>query len=153
MESHISEALKSRKVIHFGYEFDYDNNAASKDPSPNRMPVVCEPIIERMLDARIFTERPDQLTVNIYEPGNGIPSHVDTHSAFGDTIASLSLLSGLFVSASSVNNNSRLFYLSVFWHLSARFDRCRDFVLAFHVMDSLDSRFLALGYNNKLLEQ
>lgn len=70
----------------------------SEQSSPNLIPLACQPIIDRMLEAGIFRERPDQLTVNIYEPGNGIPSHVDTHSAFSDTIASLSLLSGLFSS-------------------------------------------------------
>lgn len=34
---------------------------------------------------------PDQLTVNKYEPGHGIPPHVDTHSAFTYLIVSLSL--------------------------------------------------------------
>lgn len=37
--------------------------------------------------------QPDQITVNIYEPGQGIPPHVDTHSAFEEPIVSLSLLS------------------------------------------------------------
>jgi alkylated DNA repair protein alkB family protein 8 len=34
---------------------------------------------------------PDQLTVNQYAPGGGIPPHVDTHSAFEHSIASISL--------------------------------------------------------------
>lgn len=34
---------------------------------------------------------PDQLTVNKYLPGHGIPPHVDTHSAFEDILVSLSL--------------------------------------------------------------
>lgn len=101
---YLSETLKSRKVIHFGFEFNYDNNMASEQPSSNSMPLTCQPIIDRMLDVGIFREKPDQLTVNIYEPGNGIPSHVDTHSAFSDTIASLSLLSGLFIYLSLGNN-------------------------------------------------
>jgi len=33
----------------------------------------------------------NQLTINDYPPGSGIGSHVDTHSAFEDGIASLSL--------------------------------------------------------------
>ena len=33
----------------------------------------------------------DQCTVNEYQPGHGIASHVDTHSAFGSMLASLSL--------------------------------------------------------------
>lgn len=34
---------------------------------------------------------PDQLTVNRYGPGDGIPAHVDTHSPFTDIIVSISL--------------------------------------------------------------
>lgn len=37
----------------------------------------------------------DQITVNEYNKGDGIASHVDTHSAFGPVILSLSLLSGV----------------------------------------------------------
>ncbi len=34
---------------------------------------------------------PDQCTVNRYEPGHGIPPHIDTHSCCDGAIASLSL--------------------------------------------------------------
>ena len=34
---------------------------------------------------------PDQLTVNEYQLGQGIRRHVDTHSAFEESICSLSL--------------------------------------------------------------
>ena len=36
----------------------------------------------------------DQLTVNDYMPGQGIPPHVDTHSPFQEVFAALSLKSG-----------------------------------------------------------
>ncbi|VDO40736.1 unnamed protein product [Onchocerca flexuosa] len=103
------KTLKSRKVIHFGFEFNYDDNMACEHPSPNSIPSACQPIIDRMLDAGIFREKPDQVTVNIYEPGNGIPSHVDTHSAFSDTIASLSLLSDLVMEFRDFANTSTVY--------------------------------------------
>ena len=37
----------------------------------------------------------DQLTLNDYMPGQGIPPHVDTHSPFEEVFASLSLKSGV----------------------------------------------------------
>ena len=37
----------------------------------------------------------DQLTVNDYQPGQGIPPHVDTHSPFEEIFVSLSLKSGV----------------------------------------------------------
>ena len=36
----------------------------------------------------------DQLTVNDYMPGQGIPPHVDSHSPFQEVFAALSLKSG-----------------------------------------------------------
>uniref|UniRef100_A0A915Q5E1 tRNA (carboxymethyluridine(34)-5-O)-methyltransferase n=1 Tax=Setaria digitata TaxID=48799 RepID=A0A915Q5E1_9BILA len=103
------KVLKNRKVIHFGFEFNYDDNMASEQPSSNPIPDVCGPIIDRMVDARIFWEKPDQLTINIYEPGNGIPSHVDTHSAFSNTIASLSLLSDIVMEFRDFANTSTVY--------------------------------------------
>lgn len=42
-----------------------------------------------------FTGPPDQMTVNQYKPGQGISPHVDTHSAFGDGLLSLTLGAGV----------------------------------------------------------
>ncbi|KHN73841.1 Alkylated DNA repair protein alkB -like protein 8 [Toxocara canis] len=100
--------LKSRKVVHFGYKFNYDTNEADV-PAENAIPQSCSGIIDRMMRAGIFTERPDQLTVNIYEPGNGIPSHVDSHSPFGDTIVSLSLMSDLVMEFRDFANTSSVY--------------------------------------------
>ncbi|XP_041652260.1 alkylated DNA repair protein alkB homolog 8 [Cheilinus undulatus] len=86
------KALKHRKVKHFGFEFRYDNNNVDKDkPLPTGIPQECLPVLERCVSNRHINTKPDQLTVNQYESGQGIPPHVDTHSAFEDTILSLSL--------------------------------------------------------------
>ncbi|XP_061537513.1 alkylated DNA repair protein alkB homolog 8 isoform X2 [Phycodurus eques] len=55
------------------------------------LPEECQPVLERCMENRHTKYMPDQLTVNQYESGQGIPPHVDTHSAFEDTILSLSL--------------------------------------------------------------
>lgn len=91
--------LKHRRVKHFGYQFIYgENNVDATKPLNEKIPKECD-----ILWPRLKTEMaklglptwdwdvPDQLTVNIYEPGQGIPPHVDTHSAFLDPILSLSL--------------------------------------------------------------
>uniref|UniRef100_A0A3B4ADQ3 tRNA (carboxymethyluridine(34)-5-O)-methyltransferase n=1 Tax=Periophthalmus magnuspinnatus TaxID=409849 RepID=A0A3B4ADQ3_9GOBI len=86
------KALKHRKVKHYGYEFQYDNNNVDKDkPLPAGLPKECMPLLERCMKHGYISVMPDQLTVNQYESGQGIPPHVDTHSAFEDTIMSLSL--------------------------------------------------------------
>uniref|UniRef100_A0A1A8FR29 tRNA (carboxymethyluridine(34)-5-O)-methyltransferase n=4 Tax=Nothobranchius korthausae TaxID=1143690 RepID=A0A1A8FR29_9TELE len=86
------KALKHRRVKHYGFEFRYDNNNVDKDkPLPACLPGECLPVLERCLRDGHINLMPDQLTINQYESGQGIPPHVDTHSAFEDTILSLSL--------------------------------------------------------------
>ncbi|KAI4815854.1 hypothetical protein KUCAC02_005981 [Chaenocephalus aceratus] len=86
------KSLKHRRVKHYGFEFRYDNNNVDKDkPLPAGIPQECLPVLERCVKNQHIDIMPDQLTVNQYESGQGIPPHVDTHSAFEDTIMSLSL--------------------------------------------------------------
>lgn len=58
----------------------------------------------------------NQLTVNHYKPGEGIGAHVDTPSAFGDGLISISLGSGVVMEFRKVNtaaggNTKKLVYL------------------------------------------
>ncbi len=53
-------------------------------------PKAFQPVLERVVTAAGMLAA-DQLTVNEYTPGVGLSAHVDTHSAFADTMASLSL--------------------------------------------------------------
>ncbi|XP_073518296.1 tRNA (carboxymethyluridine(34)-5-O)-methyltransferase ALKBH8 isoform X5 [Phyllobates terribilis] len=86
------KSLKHRRVKHYGYEFRYDNNNVDKDqPLPEGLPAFCKTLLGRCLHQGLIKNIPDQLTINQYEPGQGIPPHIDTHSAFEDEITSLSL--------------------------------------------------------------
>ncbi|XP_067145740.1 alkylated DNA repair protein alkB homolog 8 isoform X3 [Apteryx mantelli] len=86
------KTLKHRRVKHFGYEFCYNSNNVDKDkPLPGGFPGICNLFLEKCLKRGYIKHKPDQLTVNQYEPGQGIPPHIDTHSAFEDEIISLSL--------------------------------------------------------------
>ncbi|XP_058145394.1 tRNA (carboxymethyluridine(34)-5-O)-methyltransferase ALKBH8 isoform X2 [Dasypus novemcinctus] len=88
----VQKSLKHRRVKHFGYEFRYDINNVDRDkPLIGGLPDVCDSILEKWLKEGYIKQKPDQLTVNQYEPGHGIPPHIDTHSAFEDEIISLSL--------------------------------------------------------------
>ncbi|KAK8389723.1 hypothetical protein O3P69_009013 [Scylla paramamosain] len=49
----------------------------------------------RIVDRGCMPSLPDQLTINRYLPGQGIPPHVDTHSSFTDELLSLSLGGGV----------------------------------------------------------
>ncbi|CAH1984659.1 unnamed protein product [Acanthoscelides obtectus] len=93
----VSNRMKNRQVRHFGYEFRYDNNNVDKDePLPEKIPKECNLLWNRLHESTQWKHFiPDQLTVNHYSPGQGIPHHVDTHSAFEDLIISLSLNSAV----------------------------------------------------------
>lgn len=90
------ERLKHRQVKHFGYQFLYGSNNVDIDsPLPDGIPAECDKLWPRLQERvpSLGAIQPEQLTMNRYAVGQGIPPHVDTHSAFTDEIISLSLLS------------------------------------------------------------
>ena len=90
-------SLKHRQVKHYGYEFSYVTNDIDPEaPLEDRIPDLCQTlVVQRALAAGHTDVEPDQLTVNRYLPGQGIPAHVDTHHCCTSTILSLSLGSGI----------------------------------------------------------
>ncbi|KAH9629067.1 hypothetical protein HF086_011330 [Spodoptera exigua] len=87
-----SNNLKNRLVKHYGYEFRYGSNDVDlNSPLIDKIPKECNILWKRLEEKGFNVGVPDQLTVNKYSPGQGIPSHVDKHSPFGGTILSLSL--------------------------------------------------------------
>ncbi|RVE52268.1 hypothetical protein evm_003058 [Chilo suppressalis] len=91
-----SSNLKNRLVKHYGYEFRYGSNDVDLDsPLPEKIPEEFNILWKRLRQHDWDLGKPDQLTVNKYSPGHGIPMHVDKHSPFGDTILSLSLGSSI----------------------------------------------------------
>ncbi|XP_068627775.1 alkylated DNA repair protein alkB homolog 8 [Battus philenor] len=88
----IDASLKNRQVRHFGYEFRYGSNDVDlSSPLPQKIPQECDILWTRLKKYGFAIDPPDQLTINKYAPGHGIPSHVDRHSPFGPMILSLSL--------------------------------------------------------------
>ena len=104
------QSLKHRRVRHFGYEFRYStNDVDSSQPLLNDpIPSLCDPLLQRLLTDERISNLPDQLTVNRYLPGQEIPPHVDTHSAFHDGIVSLSLGSGAVMDFKSLVNGKQV---------------------------------------------
>ena len=83
-----SSLMNKRAVVHFGRHFDYTSNSGSTQlKSP--IPELIQTIMKRI--SNITGENYDQITANCYEPGDGIPPHVDNPIAFGTSIVSLSL--------------------------------------------------------------
>ena len=105
-----------RSVQHYGYAFDYERNdvfdrmrthrdRADADDDLHMFPPILHPLIRRFRDLPSLSSMadhapadcsetafiPNQLTVNRYESGDGIPAHVDVHSSFTSFVLSLSL--------------------------------------------------------------
>ena len=77
-----------RRVQHYGYAFDYRTIEIDRTPR-NALPPPLDALRLRVRDALGFD--PTQLTVNEYEPGQGIKPHVDSSLSFGAHIVSLGL--------------------------------------------------------------
>lgn len=82
--------LKNRAVKHYGFAFNYETNQVDKNQTVEEMPIEVEQLLVKIKET-FKIDKPNQLTVTFYEPGQGIPLHVDTHSSFEDGIVSLSL--------------------------------------------------------------
>ncbi|TMW57169.1 hypothetical protein Poli38472_003094 [Pythium oligandrum] len=88
--AHWKNTVKARQVQHYGFEFNYETRRCHEDqPLPEPMPSTLQTLIDHIPPSIMDT--PDQITVNEYMPGQGIAAHIDTHSAFTNAIASLSL--------------------------------------------------------------
>lgn len=86
----VSSQLKHRQVKHFGYEFEYGTNIVDPDKPIPSIPQDYK-FLQTLFNKHGHKYTYDQLTINKYLSGQGIPSHIDTHSVFEDTILSLSL--------------------------------------------------------------
>lgn len=67
--------MKHRSVRHFGYEFKYTTNNVDPDsPLQGGIPLEYDAFIMKLVHDGYLpaTRRPDQLTVNKYEPGQGV---------------------------------------------------------------------------------
>ncbi|KAH7731462.1 Protein ALKB-8 [Aphelenchoides avenae] len=142
LEPHASYStqLRNRTVFHFGYTFDYTNTENSARDPATPIPEQLSALIQRFMHRGLLApgEEPDQVTVNVYgEPGQGIPSHVDTHSAFEEPILSVSLHSDVVMEFKDCANPTvstdkdegrrleRKYVEDVYANIAAHFDETR----------------------------
>ncbi|MDB4965522.1 MAG: oxidoreductase, 2OG-Fe(II) oxygenase family [Myxococcales bacterium] len=79
-----------RRVQHYGYRYDYKARAVRRDMYLGTLPAWVTGFVDRIVQSRLM-ERPDQLIVNEYLPGQGITGHIDCVPCFGPVVISLSL--------------------------------------------------------------
>jgi len=84
--------LAHRRVKHYGYSYDYKNEGSRKVKD---FPQWIMPILSQIHNVWNHTEI-NQLTINCYEPGEGIGPHSDSEKLFGrDAIIVISISSGI----------------------------------------------------------
>lgn len=79
-----------RRVQQYGYRYDYKSRTISE--KIGTLPSWCKFVINRLIEEKFISAKPDQLIVNEYTPGTGISPHIDS-DVFDDEIVSVSLLS------------------------------------------------------------
>jgi alkylated DNA repair dioxygenase AlkB len=80
-----------RRVQHYGYKYEYKSRSVNNSMRIGPLPQWAEELADILCERRLAPERPDQVIVNEYRPGQGIANHIDCVPCFTDTIISLSL--------------------------------------------------------------
>ncbi|CAB4406646.1 unnamed protein product [Rhizophagus irregularis] len=83
--------VQDRIVLHYGYSFNYDLNEVGPKLSNLELPSYMNPLLEKL--NKLFPSMPkfEQLTIQLYPVGTGIPPHMDHHSSFGPNVIAFSL--------------------------------------------------------------
>jgi len=87
-----STSLK-RRVQQYGFDYDYGKKSVETSNPSRELPDWSLSILKQLEENQFFIQKPYQLIVNEYQPGQGISSHIDRVSCFGDLIVSISLCS------------------------------------------------------------
>ncbi len=91
-----------RLTQHYGYNYNYKS---SKTNYIGELPNVYQKCISKLLNDKYISERPDQIIINRYLPGEGISAHIDKPTIFKNKIYSLSLGSGCTMIFENKDNN------------------------------------------------
>jgi alkylated DNA repair dioxygenase AlkB len=83
-----------RRTQHYGYKYDYTARSVDASYYLGEMPSWIDELCNKLCAGSIFIEKPDQVIINEYMPGQGIAPHIDCVPCFTGTICSLSLASG-----------------------------------------------------------
>jgi alkylated DNA repair dioxygenase AlkB len=85
----------SRRTQHYGFVYSYSAKNVAEKTSP--IPEFCTFVCDRLIEQHLIQERPDQMIVNEYQPGQGINGHIDSVSSFEDGIVSISMGSSVIM--------------------------------------------------------
>jgi|TARA_R110002074_G_scaffold331913_2_gene502319 alkylated DNA repair dioxygenase AlkB len=97
-----------RRVQHYGYRYDYKARQARREDYLGPLPELLQQLAERLTIEGYFQLVPDQVIINEYQPGQGISAHIDCQPCFGETIASVSLLSACVMQFASQTRSQQM---------------------------------------------
>lgn len=80
-----------RRVQHYGYKYSYKSRSVNQSMKIGPLPLWAEQLALLLHNQGFISDKPDQVIVNEYEPGQGIADHVDCVPCFSNTVISLSL--------------------------------------------------------------
>lgn len=106
--------LTKRRVQHYGYEFLYGVNRVNPENKLGNIPEFIQPTMKKLNDICIPLNQEtdlDQLTINEYFPGQGIPPHVDSHAPFKEAFGVVCLGSGTVMTFKSYKGEVKSVYL------------------------------------------
>ena len=92
IDAEVWDTTIKRRVQHYGFRFQYSRLDVDSTAEATCFPKHCQ---ELLIRPELHGFEFNQLTINEYWPGIGIASHCDTHSAFTDCIAVVSLLADI----------------------------------------------------------
>jgi alkylated DNA repair dioxygenase AlkB len=81
----------SRRVQHYGYKYNYKARQIDETMRVGQLPEFAVELGQRLVKQGLLLERPDQVIINEYLPGQGIALHIDCEPCFKDGIATISL--------------------------------------------------------------
>ncbi|MGQ4646312.1 alpha-ketoglutarate-dependent dioxygenase AlkB [Lyngbya aestuarii] len=80
-----------RRIQNYGYRYDYEQGVFVSSSYLGTLPDWAEELANKLVSDRLMPVVPDQVIVNEYQPGQGIPRHRDCIPCFGATVSFLSL--------------------------------------------------------------
>lgn len=96
-----------RRTQHYGYKYDYTKKKIDDSLYLGPLPDWLETYSKKLVIDGIFLDKPDQVIINEYLPGQGIFKHVDCKTCFTDTIASLSLLTPCIMDFENIKTSEK----------------------------------------------
>jgi alkylated DNA repair dioxygenase AlkB len=88
---------------------DYTARPIDQSYYLGKMPYWIDELCNKLCAESIFIEKPDQVIINEYMPGQGIAPHIDCVPCFGGVICSLSLASGCVMSLTNGNAEKSIY--------------------------------------------